>query len=69
MSQEPEIAKDAVLKKSEAIAEGTPQVKGYDFNDGIDYSKLFESYVNTGFQATNLGLAIREINKMVNKHL
>ncbi|XP_005187852.2 probable deoxyhypusine synthase [Musca domestica] len=65
MSQEPEIAKDAVLKKSEAIAEGTPQVKGYDFNDGIDYSKLFESYVNTGFQATNLGLAIKEINKML----
>ncbi|XP_061398885.1 probable deoxyhypusine synthase [Musca vetustissima] len=65
MSQEPEIAKDAVLKRSEAIPEGTAQVKGYDFNDGINYSKLFESYVNTGFQATNLGLAIKEINKML----
>ncbi|XP_065359550.1 probable deoxyhypusine synthase [Calliphora vicina] len=65
MSQEPEIAKDAVLKRSEAIPEGTPQVRGYDFNEGINYSKMFESYCNTGFQATNLGLAIKEINRML----
>lgn len=65
MSSEPEIAKDAVLKRSERLSEDTPQVHGYDFNLGINYSKLFESYVNTGFQATNMGLAIKEINKMV----
>jgi len=65
MSTEPAVAKDAVLKRSEALAEDTPQVRGYDFNEGVDYSRLFESYVNTGFQATNLGLAIREINRMV----
>jgi len=65
MSTEPAVAKKAVLKRSEALAEDTPQVRGYDFNEGVDYSRLFESYVNTGFQATNLGLAIREINKMV----
>lgn len=65
MSQEPELAKDAVLMRSEPIPEDTPQVKGYDFNDGINYSQMFESYVNTGFQATNLGLAIKEINRMV----
>lgn len=67
MSQEPEIAKDAVLKRSEAIPKDTPQVKGYDFNQGINYSQMFESYVTTGFQATNLGLAIKEINRMVRK--
>lgn len=67
MSQEPAIAKDAVLKRSEAIPEGTQQVRGYDFNEGINYSKMFESYCNTGFQATNLGLAIKEINRMVSK--
>lgn len=65
MSEEPTIAKDAVLKRSESIPSGTPLIKGYDFNNGIDYSKLFASYVNTGFQATNLGLAINEINRMV----
>lgn len=67
MSQEPEIAKNAVLKKSEALNDKTPTVKGYEWNDGIDYSKLLQSYTNTGFQATNLGLAIEEINKMVRK--
>ncbi|KAM8710672.1 hypothetical protein ACLKA7_017316 [Drosophila subpalustris] len=65
MSAEPEIAKDAVLKRSERIPEDTPQVHGYDFNQGVDYSKLLESYVHTGFQASNLGLAIKEINKML----
>ncbi|KAH8260517.1 hypothetical protein KR038_002723 [Drosophila bunnanda] len=65
MSSEPAVAKDAVLRPSERLAEGTPQVQGYDFNEGVNYSKLFESYVNTGFQATNLGLAMREINRML----
>ncbi|CAD7004637.1 probable deoxyhypusine synthase [Ceratitis capitata] len=65
MSLEPDIAKEAVLKRSENIPEGTSIVKGYDWNQGIDYSKLLQSYVNTGFQATNLGLAIKEINKML----
>lgn len=65
MSSEPAVAKDAVLKRSESLAEDTPKVQGYDFNQGVDYSKLFDSYVNTGFQATNLGLAMKEINRMV----
>ncbi|XP_018800863.1 PREDICTED: probable deoxyhypusine synthase, partial [Bactrocera latifrons] len=56
MSVGPDIAKEA---------ENTPIVRGYDWNQGIDYSKLFESYVNTRFQATNLALAVREINLMV----
>lgn len=40
-------------------------VKGYDFNEGINYEKMFASYRHTGFQATNLGLAIEEVNKMI----
>ncbi|EGC38767.1 hypothetical protein DICPUDRAFT_148566 [Dictyostelium purpureum] len=40
-------------------------VKGYDFNKGLDYGKLFESYKNTGFQASAVGNAIDEINKMI----
>lgn len=68
MSQEPKIAKDAVFKRSEQIPSDTPEVKGYDFNNGIDYTKLFDSYKYTGFQATNLGKAINEINRMVSKN-
>jgi hypothetical protein len=41
------------------------EIKGYDINQGIDYEKMFKSYLNTGFQATNLAKAINEINRMV----
>ncbi|KAL5284652.1 DHPS family protein [Megaselia abdita] len=62
---EPSIAKDAVLMTSEKIPDDTPTVKGYEWNNGIDYSELLKSFTISGFQSTNLGLAIEEINKMV----
>jgi len=46
-----------------ALSQGI--VSGYDFNNGIDYSAIFQSYKNVGFQARNVGLAIEEINKML----
>ena len=51
-------AQEAVLVRSEKIGEDTPQVRGYDFNEGLNYEKLLDSYLTTGFQATNVGLAI-----------
>src|SRR3989338_4857326 len=48
------------------IEEGTPICRGYDFNQGVDFDKLMQSYLTTGFQATNLGMAVEEINKMLN---
>mmetsp|Transcript_84563 Transcript_84563/g.149659 ORF Transcript_84563/g.149659 Transcript_84563/m.149659 type:complete len:399 (+) Transcript_84563:41-1237(+) len=59
----PAVAADAVLVKSEKISSDT--ITGYDFNSGVDYSALLDSYVRTGFQATNFGLAIAEINRML----
>jgi len=40
-------------------------VKGYDFNYGIDYEKIIDSYLTTGFQATHLAKAISIIKKMI----
>lgn len=65
MATEPQIAKDAVLVASSKLPEDTPQVRGYDWNNGINYEQLLDSYVNSGFQATNFGKAVNEINKMV----
>lgn len=65
MNFEPELAKDAVLQESIKIPEGTPVVKGYDFNQGINYHELLKSYKTSGFQATNFGLAVDEINRML----
>jgi len=53
-----------VYVKSEQISDRA-QVKGYDFNKGLDYGAVFASLNNTGFQATNLGNAIDEINGMI----
>ncbi|XP_015926979.1 probable deoxyhypusine synthase [Parasteatoda tepidariorum] len=61
----PAIALDAVLKKSSALPKNKVPVKGYDFNDGVDYHALLQSYKTSGFQATNFGLAVEEINKMI----
>lgn len=58
-------AEEAVFRKSEALPEGSLQIKGYDFNDGINYEALLDSYLATGFQASNLAMAIQEINAML----
>jgi hypothetical protein len=38
---------------------------GYDWNKGVNYKALLETYRFCGFQATNFGSAVEEINKMV----
>lgn len=61
----PELAKNAVLVSSAPLPASTPTVKGYDWNCGIDYHALFNTYKYSGFQATNFGLAVEEIKKMI----
>ncbi|XP_048473745.1 deoxyhypusine synthase [Rhincodon typus] len=65
----PSVALDAVLKPSSTIPEGSLQVKGYDFNRGINYQALMQSYLTTGYQATNFGQAVQQINSMIEKKL
>lgn len=65
MSCEPELAKDAVLQESQPMPADTPVVKGYDWNQGVNYEALLQSYKHSGFQATNFGKAVDEINKMI----
>lgn len=62
MDKKQKIARESILKKSKEIT--GLNVKGYDFNSGINYEKLFDSYLTTGAQATNLAKAIEIINKM-----
>ncbi|XP_050532246.1 probable deoxyhypusine synthase [Daktulosphaira vitifoliae] len=60
---EPEKASDAVFKKSTKLE--APVVRGYDWNNGINYESLLSTYRYSGFQATNFGLAVEQINKML----
>ena len=61
----PQSAVEAVLVKSAGMPAGAATVRGYDFNNGVDYQELFRTFTQTGFQATSVGRAIEEINKMV----
>lgn len=49
----------------EKLSLTTAHIKGFDFNNPLNYDSLFSSYFSTGLQATNLSQAIDEINKMI----
>ena len=55
----------AVFKESENLEGKSIKIKGYDFNQGLNYSNLIRSMISTGFQASNLGDAIEVVNQMV----
>ncbi|CAM9413915.1 unnamed protein product [Ectocarpus fasciculatus] len=59
-----ELAQEAVMVKSVPVAEGTPIVKGFDFNTGRDLDGIMAAAMTTGFQATNLAKAVEEVNRM-----
>lgn len=61
----PEILQTAVLGESEDMPPGSVPVRGYDFNKGVDMEALLQSFATTGFQATNFGLAVQEVNRMI----
>ena len=64
-SQLPSLATEAVLVTSSEMEAGSEEVQGYDFNKGIDHHNLLKSFKHSGFQATNFGLAVEEIWKMI----
>jgi deoxyhypusine synthase len=59
----------AVFSESESMPEGSETVKGYDFNEGNDVAALLASFARTGFQATNFGLAVEEVRRMLSWRL
>ncbi len=58
-----EIARKNILFSSKE-PKGLP-IKGYDFNKGVNYDKIIDSFSSTGFQASHFAKAIEIINKMV----
>lgn len=65
----PQKAINAVLLKSKQLPKCTPKVRGYDFNNGVDFNSLLNAYKFTGFQATNFGEAVDRINEMISWRL
>lgn len=65
-SREPTLAAEAVLKRSgELPVEERIVVDGYDFNQGINYERILQSFKRCGFQATNFDRAVNEIRRML----
>lgn len=56
-------ASSKTLKPSEKLT--GESVKGYDFNQGVNYEKIIDSLATTGYQATQFSKAITIINKMI----
>ncbi|XP_075994870.1 deoxyhypusine synthase [Genypterus blacodes] len=63
------LASEAVFKPSCDLPEDMLKIQGYDFNKGVDHKALLKSFLTTGFQASSLGLAIEQINQMIEKRL
>eukprot|EP01045_Picozoa_sp_COSAG04_P006401 COSAG04_NODE_313_length_17126_cov_17.159922_7_plen_86_part_00 len=64
--QTPALATAAVLEvKCEPMPADAVPIRGYDFNDGVDYERLLQTYRHIGFQAAHFGLAVDEINRMI----
>ena len=59
----------AVLVPSEELPEDAVQIRGHDFNDASDIDALMSSMLRTGLQATALGQAIDEVNRMLSWRL
>ncbi|MBU0457547.1 MAG: deoxyhypusine synthase [Nanoarchaeota archaeon] len=44
--------------------EGHPQIKGYDFENGLDFKEFLKAYSLTGFQGTHLAQGIEIVKAM-----
>jgi deoxyhypusine synthase len=62
----PDVAVASVFVESETLT--SPVCHGFEFTaEGpIDYDTMFKSYIHAGFQASNLGRAIDQLNDMLN---
>lgn len=59
------IAQQNVFKASVDKPTQAAVVRGFDFSGGVDYDGLLSSMIHVGAQATHLGKAIEEVNRML----
>ena len=60
----PSISASAVLGESLEMPSGTPECRGHDFSISSNIEDIMNSFLTTGFQATNVGMAIKQIQEM-----
>jgi deoxyhypusine synthase len=66
ISKLPEIIKDGVFQRGDyGILEDMEEIKGYDFNNGINYEEMVKTYIHSGCQAAYVGESIKILNDMI----
>ncbi|GKY92341.1 hypothetical protein MPSEU_000205100 [Mayamaea pseudoterrestris] len=60
----PSVSATAVLGESATLPPNMKPCRGHDFNASNDIDSIMKSYLSTGFQATNLALAIQQVQQM-----
>jgi len=60
-----DLARKNILRNSEEV-EGK-SIKGYNFNQGVDYDKILDNFSTTGIQASNFSEGVEIINEMIQK--
>lgn len=56
------------MVKSEKVPENAIEIRGHDFSKSQDVDEVMKAMLSSGFQASQLGKAINEINRMVIKY-
>ncbi|MBI2134581.1 deoxyhypusine synthase [Candidatus Woesearchaeota archaeon] len=51
--------------KNYMLMDKFPKIEGYNFDDKFDFDKFMGSYINMGFQGSNLGKAIKIFENML----
>jgi deoxyhypusine synthase len=61
------LASEAVLRKTQTEDEYGPVIKGFDLEatESIDYKRILDSFMTTGIQASQMAMAMDEVNKML----
>src|SRR3989344_180799 len=59
------IIRDNLLRKSEEVK--GRKIEGWDFNNGVDWDGIIDSFASSGFQASNFSKAVEIVNKMISE--
>ncbi len=58
----------AVLANAGKVPEGAAEIRGWDFDNGNSLDGIMGAMLTSGIQATALGRAVDEVNRMVDTH-
>lgn len=70
----PPLHESVMRSSTKSFCDDRVKVRGYNFEDedgkpSLDYEKLLDRYICTGFQATQFGIAVEIVNQMLSERI